>query len=104
MVIDGKAVVGSVEPDSPAAKSGVTPGWEIDRVDGKPLAPGLRKIDRNFRHSGLLVGHRGIVSIHLRAFHRADFGPDHGDDHPDGAAGAPDMADVQYRQRHDARF
>src|ERR1035438_1090776 len=52
-VVEGRALVVSTEPDSPAAKSGVTPGWEIDRVDGKPLAPGLRKIDRNFRHSTL---------------------------------------------------
>jgi len=49
----GRALVVSIEPDSPAAKSGVTPGWEIERVDGKPLAPSLRKIDRNFRDSTL---------------------------------------------------
>ena len=52
-VVEGRALVVSTEPDSPAAKSGVTPGWEIDRVDGKPLAPGLRKIGRNFRDSTL---------------------------------------------------
>lgn len=52
-VVDGRALVVSIEPDSPAEKSGVTPGWEIERVDGKPLAPGLRKIDRNFRDSTL---------------------------------------------------
>jgi carboxyl-terminal processing protease len=52
-VVDGRALVTSTEPDSPAAKTGVKPGWEIERVDGKPLASGLRKIDRNFRDSTL---------------------------------------------------
>jgi len=52
-VVEGRALVVSTEPDSPAAKSGVKPGWEIERVDGKPLEPGLRKIDRNFRDSTL---------------------------------------------------
>ncbi|MGB7760360.1 MAG: S41 family peptidase [Bryobacteraceae bacterium] len=52
-VVEGRALVVSMDPDSPAAKSAVTPGWEIERVDGKPLEPGLRKIDRNFRGSTL---------------------------------------------------
>jgi len=52
-VIEGRALVVSTQPDSPAEKSGVKPGWEIERVDGKPLAAGLRKIDRNFRGSTL---------------------------------------------------
>lgn len=52
-VVKGRALVVSTEPDSPAARSGVKPGWEIKRVDGKPLATGLRKIDRNFRDSTL---------------------------------------------------
>jgi carboxyl-terminal processing protease len=52
-VVDGRALVVSTEPDSPAAKSGVKPGWEIESVDGEPLEPGLRKIDRNFRDSTL---------------------------------------------------
>ena len=52
-VVEGRALVVSTEPDSPAEKSGVKPGWEIERVDGKPLEPGLRKIDRNFRDSTL---------------------------------------------------
>ncbi|MGB9457569.1 MAG: S41 family peptidase [Bryobacteraceae bacterium] len=52
-VVEGRALVVSTEPDSPADQSGVTPGWEIERVDGKALEPGLRKIDRNFRDSTL---------------------------------------------------
>jgi carboxyl-terminal processing protease len=52
-VVDDRALVVSTEPDSPAATSGVKPGWEIERVDAKPLAPGLRKIERNFRDSTL---------------------------------------------------
>ena len=52
-VVEGRALVVSTAPDSPAAASGVKPGWEIERVDGKPLAPGLRKIERSFRDSTL---------------------------------------------------
>ena len=52
-VVEGRALVVSTQPDSPAEKNGVAPGWEIERVDDKPLAPGLRKIDRNFRNSTL---------------------------------------------------
>jgi len=63
-VVEGRALVVSIEPDSPAAKSGVTPGWEIEGVDGKPLAPGLLKIDQNFRDSTLrdLMLERGVSS------------------------------------------
>ena len=43
-VIDSHVLVTSVEPDSPAAAAGVKPGWEILRIDGKDLAPGLAKI------------------------------------------------------------
>jgi carboxyl-terminal processing protease len=52
-VVEGRALVVSTEADSPAARSGVKPGWEIESVDGKPLAAGLRKIDRSFRGSTL---------------------------------------------------
>ncbi len=52
-VVNGRALVVSMEPGSPAVASRVKPGWQIERVDGKPLAPGLRKIDRNFRGSTL---------------------------------------------------
>ena len=43
-VIDGHVLVTSVEPDSPAAATGVKPGWEILRIGGKDLDPGLAKI------------------------------------------------------------
>lgn len=43
-VIDGHVLVTSLQPDSPAATAGVKPGWEILRIDGKDLAPGLAKI------------------------------------------------------------
>ena len=53
-VIDGRAVVTSVEAGSPAAQRGVKPGWEIVRVKGDPVAPALLKIKEQFASSTLL--------------------------------------------------
>jgi len=38
-VLDGHAVVTSVDPGSPADKQGVRPGWQIERTRGIDLAP-----------------------------------------------------------------
>jgi carboxyl-terminal processing protease len=43
-LVDGHALVTFVAPDSPAAAMGVKLGWEILRIDGKELAPGLAKV------------------------------------------------------------
>ena len=53
-VIESKAIVVSVDPGSPAAVRGVKPGWQILRVDGKDILPGLRKIQEGFAKSTLL--------------------------------------------------
>jgi len=53
-VIDSKAVVSSVDPDSPAARRGIKPGWQILRVDSKDVLPGIRKIQGGFAKSTLL--------------------------------------------------
>jgi carboxyl-terminal processing protease len=53
-VLDDRAVVVSVDPGSPAAEKGVKTGWEIVRIDGKELEPGLRKIREQFGKSTLL--------------------------------------------------
>ncbi len=39
MLIDGKAVVGRVEPGSPAARAGVKPGMVLDSIGGDSVAP-----------------------------------------------------------------
>ncbi len=49
-VLDGKAIVTSVDDGSSAAKQDVHAGWEILRVDGAPVTPALHRIvelDRN---------------------------------------------------------
>src|SRR5579872_3072870 len=50
-VIDGQAIVTWVEEGSPAAAQGVRPGWEILGIDGVDLAPGLRRVARQYGHS-----------------------------------------------------
>lgn len=39
VLIGGKAVVGRVEPDSPAARAGVKPGMVLDSIGGDSVAP-----------------------------------------------------------------
>lgn len=43
-VLEGQVVVISIEPNSPADKAGVKPGWEIASVDGKGLTPLIEKL------------------------------------------------------------
>ncbi len=50
-VLDGKAIVTEVESGSPAAKAGVKPGWELQRANGKDVAPLLQKITTNLKGS-----------------------------------------------------
>jgi carboxyl-terminal processing protease len=45
IVIGGKAVVGSVDPDSPAARAGIHPGMVLDGIDGAKVAGMLRLAD-----------------------------------------------------------
>ena len=42
VIIGNKAVVGSVEPDSPAARAGLRPGMVLDSINGAKLTPSLR--------------------------------------------------------------
>ncbi len=43
-VLDGLAIVTWIDPESPAEKAGVKPGWQIVSVDGKELAPAIQKL------------------------------------------------------------
>ncbi len=45
VVIEGKAIVGSVDPDSPAARAGIHPGMVLDGIDGAKVAAMLRLAD-----------------------------------------------------------
>jgi len=46
-VLDGHAVVTSVDPGSPAEKQGVRPGWEIERAGGKELKAVIEQAHSN---------------------------------------------------------
>lgn len=45
VIIGDQAVVGSVEPGSPAAQAGIRPGMVLDAVNGAKLTPSLRLLD-----------------------------------------------------------
>ncbi len=57
-VLEGKAIVTSVEEGSSAATQGVHPGWEILSVDGASITPVLRRI------AGL-DGNSTMLELHL---------------------------------------
>jgi carboxyl-terminal processing protease len=52
-VVNGQALVTSVDENSPAAKAGVRPGWRILQVDGKDVASSIENISHIYRDSTL---------------------------------------------------
>jgi carboxyl-terminal processing protease len=52
-VVNGQALVTSVDESSPAAKAGVHRGWQILQINGKDVAPSLESISRTYRDSTL---------------------------------------------------
>ncbi len=50
-VIEGHAIVTSVEEGSPASAQGVRPGWEVVSIDGTELAPRIQKVGEVYRNS-----------------------------------------------------
>jgi len=56
-VLEGKALVTTVDDGSSAAAQGVRSGWEVLSVDGVPVAPALRRIAQVDRDSTMLDLH-----------------------------------------------
>jgi len=50
-ILDGQAIVTHVEANSPAAEAGVTPGWEIIKIDGKDVAPIIKNFEKQDENS-----------------------------------------------------
>jgi carboxyl-terminal processing protease len=50
-VIDGKAIVKSVKPGTPAERAGILPGWEIRSVKGEEIPPLFPPIEKEFEKS-----------------------------------------------------
>ncbi len=50
-IVDGKALVVAVQPNSPAEKAGVRPGWIIEAVSGDSVEPALEKAAEAFGDS-----------------------------------------------------
>jgi carboxyl-terminal processing protease len=65
-VIDGQVLVTTVEEDTPAAKLGVKPGWEILQIDAKPLSATLAEAEKVFQDKASLelIRHR-MVTLRL---------------------------------------
>ena len=52
-VVNGAALVTSVDAGSPAAKAGVRRGWQILQIRGKDVAPTIESVDGAYRNSTL---------------------------------------------------
>jgi len=52
-VVNGAALVTSVDEGSPAARAGVRRGWQILQIRGKDVAPVIDSVDKAFRNSTL---------------------------------------------------
>jgi Periplasmic protease len=63
-VVAGQALVTSVEADSPAAKAGVRPGWEILQIGDKDVAASIESVGRTYKDSTLrdMMLARGLTS------------------------------------------
>src|SRR5713226_3004404 len=63
-VIDGKALVISVEETSDANRRGIRPGWQLVKVDGAALSPLLANIAEVYKQSTLLeiMAARAVVA------------------------------------------
>src|SRR4051812_8032507 len=48
-ILDGRALVTKVEPESSAARKGVKTGWEIVKVGDREVAPVLRRIAERYK-------------------------------------------------------
>jgi carboxyl-terminal processing protease len=60
VIIGDKAVVGSVEPDSPAALAGIRPGMVLDSINGAKLAPALRLLDNLKDHESQRIVEQSV--------------------------------------------
>ena len=65
-ILDGAATVTTVDADSPAAKAGIKPGWQIVSVEGKAIEPVLAKIRDAYKTRTTL--HLTMVRVVLAMF------------------------------------
>ena len=62
VVMEGKAVVGSVEPESPAARAGIRPGMVLDGINGAKVAPMLRLADNLKDRDSVRIVERSVAN------------------------------------------
>ena len=63
--LEGRMVVLWVDPASSAARAGIRPGWSLESVDGRAVAPALARIPGNMdsRRSALLAYSIGTAAL-----------------------------------------
>jgi carboxyl-terminal processing protease len=64
-ILDSLAIVTGVEANSPAAKAGVRPGWQILKIDGKPVDELIKRNEEHYSGSTLkdIYGSRAVESL-----------------------------------------
>ncbi len=60
-LLDGRVVVSAVTEALPASRSGVKPGWLIDKIDGKPVSNILKAAEAAYSGSGMVAAHKTIA-------------------------------------------
>ncbi|HEX5432256.1 MAG TPA: S41 family peptidase [Bryobacteraceae bacterium] len=62
-VLNGHAVVTELDPESPAERAGVKPGWVISSVNGKDLAAQIRKVAADPAISEITLTHSLLARL-----------------------------------------
>jgi carboxyl-terminal processing protease len=69
-LVDGRVVVTSATEHLAASEAGVTPGWVIEKIDGKGVSEILKAAEAAYAKSGMLAAYK-ILAVNRRLHGRA---------------------------------